>query len=151
MCKLLLLRLTLFISLSASPFVYAVTNNEVTDWVQKVLMQTMSISYQTTPNEEEQAAKNFSHSAWEPMNDFYFNESQIIKQYKLTLHPKPLNSPTLIKEDLCFGARCWRVNQNYNVPELHLNVSFSLLITSQKTTNKSPFIVKSLDMKIEHY
>ncbi|KTC82114.1 hypothetical protein [Legionella cincinnatiensis] len=151
MCKLLLLRFMLLISLFASPLVSAVTNNEVTDWAQKILMDTMSISYLTTPNEEKEAEKNFSHAAWEPMNNFYFNESKIIKHYKLTLHPRPLNHPTLIKEELCFGSPCWRVNQTYNVPELHLNVAFSLLITSQKTTNKSPFIVKSLDMKVEHY
>ncbi|KTD06551.1 hypothetical protein Lgra_3328 [Legionella gratiana] len=151
MFKLLLLRLIVLISLSASSLVYAVTTNEVTDWVQKVLMYTMSISYQTTPDEEKEAEKNFSPSAWEPMNDFYFNESKIIKHYKLTLHPKPLNPPTLIKEDLCFGSPCWRVNQTYNIPELHMNVAFSLLITKIGTTNKSSFIVKSLDMKVQRY
>ncbi|KTD53845.1 hypothetical protein Lsan_3509 [Legionella santicrucis] len=151
MCKLLLPRFMLLISLFASPLVYAVTNNEVTDWAQKVLMYTMSISYLTTPDEDKEAAKNFSHSAWESVNGFYFNESKIIKHYKLTLHPKPLNYPTLIKEDMCFGAPCWRINQTYNIPELHLNVAFSLLITSQKTASKSPFIIKSLNMKVEHY
>lgn len=141
----------LLLLLSQSPFLYAVTNKEVTDWVQKVLMYTMSISYQTTPDEEKEAEKYFSHSAWEPMDDFYFNEAKIIKQYELTLHPKPLNHPTIIKEELCFGAPCWRINQTYNIPELHMNVAFSLLITSKGTINKSPFIVQSLDMKVQHY
>ncbi|CDZ79320.1 hypothetical protein BN59_03638 [Legionella massiliensis] len=150
MFKLLVLRLMIILSLSASPLAYAFTNNEVADWAQKVLMNTLSVSYLTTVKEDKEAAKYFSHAAWVPMYDFFLNESNIMKAYKLTIHPRPLTTPTLV-EERCFESPCWRVDQNYDVPELHLNIAFSLLITSKATYGEAPLIVQSLNMKVQHY
>lgn len=120
----------------------------VTQWTEHVLMESLTASYQDTQADIEQVQKYYSHAAWEPMNLFFDKELQAIETHKLTVHPKPINKPTVTQENNCQFKSCWRVNQSYNLPELHLNIDFSLLIIRSNTTQ---YLIQSLNMKVEHY
>lgn len=149
MYKTRIIRFILLFSFFASFLIHAAKDSYVTDWAQQLLIDTLSASYLDTPADIESVQKNYSSAAWDPMIDFFDNERQTIQLYKLTLHPVPLNEPVLSEMDNCGSARCWRVNQTYNLPELHLNIDFSLFIVN--SANGTPLLVQSLDMKVHRY
>jgi hypothetical protein len=139
-------------ALITSPVHYASVNNlsekAVTKWTQKILMDSLTASYHDSQSDIESVQKYYSHAAWDPMNLFFDKELNAINTHKLTLHPRPLNNPTVSQENNCQVKPCWRVNQSYNLPELHLNIDFSLLIIRSSTTE---YLIQSLNMKVTHY
>lgn len=149
MYKALALRFILLLSFFASFLIHAAKDSYVTDWAQQLLIDTLSASYLNTPAEIETVRNNYSRAAWDPMSNFFENELQFIQLYKLTLHPKPINEPTILEIENCASARCWRVNQTFNIPELHMNIDFSLLIIN--TSSGTPLLVQSVDMKVHRY
>ncbi|MBL7480096.1 hypothetical protein [Legionella bononiensis] len=152
MIKPLALHMTMLFALIISPVHYASGTNlrekAVTRWTQNILMDSLTASYRDTQSDIESVQKYYSHAAWDPMNLFFDKELKAIYTHKLTLHPKPLNNPTVSHEDNCQVKPCWRVNQSYNLPELHLKIDFSLLIIRSSTTE---YLIQSLNMKVDHY
>lgn len=145
------LGLMLFISFFISSLSYASSDEYVTDWAQKTLMNTLAASYLDTPEEVEMIRKEYSQEAWVPMSEFFHKELQIIEEQKLTLHPKPITEVTITRTKHCISVHCWRVNQAYKIPELHMNIGFSLLIVGASPAKDSPFLIQSLDMKVHNY
>lgn len=142
-----LLLFFLFISYHAQAF----SNKYVSDWAQNTLIQTLSVSYIDSPDENRLIQKKYSLAAWEPMRDFFSKELQIIEEQKLTIHPKPLTKPKVTRSNNCLSSDCWEVTQSYNLPELHMNVDFSLFIVSASPSNESPFLIQSANIKIHQY
>lgn len=149
------LRLMLLITLFTLPFNQASSafqnNVQITEWAEQILMDSLSASYLDKPSEIQAVSKYYSHAAWEPMNDFFNNELETIKLHKLTLHPVALSKPTLIEDNQCTNYRCWRVNQKFKIPELNMNVDFSLLIIPVTRPKADPLLIQSLDIKVQHY
>lgn len=139
------------ISFFISFLAHASSNNYVTDWAQKTLIQTLTVSYLDTPADVEAIQKKYSHAAWEPMSAFFNKETNMIDQQKLSTHPKPLTEPKITKLTDCISDQCWRVNQSFNIPELHMNIDFSLLVVSASPSGDSPFLIQSVDMNVHHY
>lgn len=139
----------LILSFFASFLIYAADDKYVANWAQQLLIDSLSASYLNTPSEIEAIQKNYSMAAWEPMSDFFENEQQIMELNKLILHPEPLTTPTVSEVEDCMFSRCWRVNQSFNVPELHMNIDFSLFII--KSLSGSPLLVQSVGMKVHRY
>jgi hypothetical protein len=145
------LRFFFNISFFTSFLAHAHKDDYVTNWAQNLLIETLSISYLDKPHEIDITRKKYSHAAWEPMNSFFHKEIKIIEEHKLILHPKPLTEPTIIRTEECISIHCWRVNQSFNIPELHMNIAFSLLIVSAMPVINSPFLVQSVDMVVRNY
>jgi hypothetical protein len=139
------------ISFFTASLIYASRDNYVTDWAQKTLMDTLAASYLDTPEEVEVVQKKYSPAAWGPMSDFFHKELKIIQDQKLTLHPIPLTQATITRSENCISVHCWRVSQLYKIPELHMNIDFSLLIVSASPSGDSPFLIQSVDMKVHNY
>ena len=139
------------LSLCISFFAHASGDSYVTDWTQKTLIETLSASYFDTPQDVALVRKKYSQAAWEPMSDFFNKELKMIDEQKLIIHPKPLTEPTISKLAECISDQCWRVNQSFNIPELHMNIDFSLLVVSASPSEDSPFLIQSVDMNVHHY
>lgn len=145
------LRFLLLFSFFIPCHAQAFSNKYVTDWTQETLMQTLSVSYRDKPEDSTAIQNKYSLAAWEPMSNFFSKELKIINEQKLTIHPQPLTQPTITRLEQCASANCWKVNQAYNLPELHMNLDFSLLIVSAAPAHQSPFIIQSANIKVHHY
>lgn len=145
------LRLLPLIALFICSFVYATKDNYVSEWVQNTLMETLSVSYADKPSDSVAIQKKYSHAAWEPMSDFFNREVKIINEQKLTTHPKPLTEPTIERIQHCISVDCWRVEQSYNIPELHMDIDFSVRVIKSAPATDAPFLIQSLSMKVHHY
>ncbi|MCL9685303.1 hypothetical protein [Legionella maioricensis] len=139
------------IAFFVSSLAHAFSDSYVTDWAQKTLIETLTVSYLTTPEETEATQKKYSLAAWEPMSAFFNKELIVIDQQKLSTHPKPLTEPTITKLTKCISDQCWRVNQSFNIPELHMNIDFSLLLVTASPGGYSPFLIQSVDMNVHRY
>ncbi len=145
------LRLLPLIALFICSFVYATKDNYVSEWVQNTLMETLSVSYSDKPKDSVTTQKKYSHAAWEPMNDFFDKEIKIIKEQQLVTHPKPLTEPTIERIQHCISVDCWKVDQSYNIPELHMDIDFSVRVIKASPASDSPFLIQSLNMKVHRY
>ena len=125
--------------------VYAFTDDEVVKWSSAVLTQTLSASYQDTPEQIAAVRSHYMLAAWGPMLDFFVEKRAYVQKNQLTLHPTPLSDPTLVASGLCHDLPCWRVNQSFSVPELAFNIDFSLLITITGNMSDPALIVQSMD------
>lgn len=131
-------------------FVHAAQDNYVAGWVQKTLMETLTVSY--ADSSVNSALENkYSHPAWDAMSTFFNKELKIIKEQKLVTHPQPLTQVTVERLSSCMSADCWKVNQSYKISELHMDIDFSLQVVKASPANKSPFLIQSLNMKIHRY
>lgn len=125
---------------------YANNDNEkVAKWAQEVLLYTLTIDYTTTPDELAKRRRNFLPVAWNAFRSFIGNRVQVIRDKKLSLHPRPLSSPRVAAEGLFSGIQYWQIDQIIYIPELSLNIYFALLIIK---TNGPPFVVQSMSVTI---
>lgn len=141
----------LFLSLYFSSIAHSFGDSYVTDWTQKTLIETLSASYFDTPQDVALVRKKYSQAAWEPMSAFFNKELKMIDKQKLVIHPKPLTEPKITNLTDCISDQCWRVNQSFNIPELHMNIDFSLLVVSASPSGDSPFLIQSVNMNVHHY
>ncbi len=136
-------------------FSYAHADDMTTigDWAQHILMETLSASYKDTPAEIKAVRKNYLPGAWGPMHQFLLNRRVEINEKKLTLHPQPLTSPTVVPNNDCGLSQCWRVNQSFNIPELSLTMHFSLQIVPASLIKGSTslFLIQSLSIVMHDY
>lgn len=132
-------------------YLHAEDAGNVGDWTQQILIDTLSASYKDTPAEIEAVKKNYLPYAWGPMNQFLLDKRIEINEKQLTLHPKPLTNPKVTESTNCGVSPCWNVEQIFYIPELLLNVYFSLQVTTgaiQKDST-SPFMIRSLSIVIK--
>lgn len=149
MYKLFVVRFVLVLALATASVTHASKDDDqkVTLWAQSILIDSLSASYRDTDAEIFEVQKYYSQGAWEPLNDFFHEELKIIKEQKLTVHPKALTPPNLMMELHCLKIPCWRVNQSFNLPELNMSIDFSLLMI----TYKNNFFIDSLNMRVRRY
>lgn len=147
--------LILLINLLISSVSFAASNIPnsilVTEWAERVLMDSLTASYFDKTEDIKSVQKYYSLAAWETINDFFNNELKIINQYKLSVHPKALTKPMLSKETNCEYKLCWRVNQKFKLPELRMTIDFSLVITRIIQSNSEHYFIQNLNMNINRY
>ncbi|WP_019218280.1 hypothetical protein [Legionella tunisiensis] len=145
----------LFVFLLALPFLFISLANadnsdqRVCSWAEKILMETLSVSYNDPPDDTS-VQHYYMPSAWWPMVEFFNDKLDLIYQQKLILHPQLQSPATVVSQGNCAGVACWRVNLAFYIPELHQDIKFSLLILPTSKGN-SPFIIQSLDMVLNYY
>lgn len=144
------LRFLPLLALFIGSFVHAAQDNYVAKWVENTLIETLSVSYADTSSNNSLENK-YSHPAWDAMSNFFNKELETIKEQKLVIHPKPLTAPTVERISSCMSTDCWKVDQSYKIPELHMDIDFSLHVVKASPANKSPFLIESLNLKIHRY
>ncbi|WP_419418509.1 hypothetical protein ACNVED_08050 [Legionella sp. D16C41] len=149
-----LLWLIILCSFLISLFVRAEDRKEqdVASWTQQVLLTTLSASYDDSTADVNEVSKNYYPAAWFMMRSFFQDKINEIKEKKITLHPKPLTAPKIVYTGYCGNNFCWRINQQIYVPELGLNIDFSvLLIKLTADDNHAPYRIQSLNIKLSSY
>ncbi|CAM3004320.1 Macrophage killing protein with similarity to conjugation protein [Legionella steigerwaltii] len=136
--------------LTYSNFLNADTNSQLISWVQETLTDTLSVNYTENLTDTDPVISHYSYNAWQGMVQFLGGYMDVIKEKKLTIHPVLDRNPTITQTGYSSGVPYWRVNQNVNLPELRLNVSFSLMITVP-SSGSAPYIIQNLDMQKSTY
>jgi hypothetical protein len=132
-------------------YVHADDFRSVGNWTQEILMGTLSASYTDTPAEIAAIKKNYLPYAWGPMHQFLLNKRAEINEKQLTLHPKPLTHPKVMESTNCGVSPCWEVVQVFYIPELSVNIYFSLKVTKGTIVKNSPlpFMIRSVSIVIK--
>ncbi|WP_051555158.1 hypothetical protein [Legionella fairfieldensis] len=137
--------LLLFFALLFSPFSYSDSDDlQVANWTEQVLLKTLSISYQTTPDDFALLKQNFLNNAWLALSNFLSEELETLRDQQLTLHPAAIEQAQVVNSGYVSGIHFWRVNQTISLPELSLAIAFSVIVIKRNGT--PPYVIQSIDM-----
>ncbi len=125
---------------------YADDEQEVTDWVQKALLSTLSIDYRQTDAEIAKSHKYYLDNAWKALGSFLGDKKAMVRTQKLELHPFPASPAVVTDTGYVSGIHYWRVNQKIMIPELGTQIDFSVVVLETRPTNGSRFIIQSISM-----
>ncbi|KTC84292.1 DotI/IcmL/TraM family protein [Legionella cincinnatiensis] len=141
--KSLLQKTLLFVVLVTSSLnLYAQTDAEVTQWVKKIILDTLSVDYNYKSREHSVFRKNYSDNAWNALVVFLGGYLKVVREQHLTLHPKFAKEPFIESEGVSNGVQYWRVDSVVLVSEVNEMVAFSMIVT--KPFDR--FIIQSVDM-----
>lgn len=126
---------------------------QVINWLQHTLLQTLSVSYLSTPKDFETFhQQNYTNDAWESITGFLGNYMSIVRANKLTLHPQ-LNGAAMLLESGVIqnnhffdGISYWRIRQSIVIPELAKQIDFSIVVIQEPSANH--YLIQSMDMLI---
>ncbi|WED43472.1 hypothetical protein [Legionella cardiaca] len=124
--------------------------DEVSEWTERTLMATLSAGYLDDASEAANVRRHYMPTAWRPMQSFFRDKLELMKERKLTLHPQPVIPATVILRD-CEGVSCWRVHQAFIVPELRNKIDFDVLVVTADPAHGSPFLIQSMDIGVTEY
>lgn len=143
-----LLRISLITTLLFfSSFVYADEKATVGQWVQQTLLDTLSVNYTQQPEDFDQIRANYSFDAWNGIVSFLGGYMDVIHTKQMTLHPAPDGDAKIISSGTYSGIQFWRINQNITLPELNIELSFSVLVLARNSSTGPSYIIQSLDMQ----
>lgn len=126
-----------------TPVSHADEDAAVAAWTQQVLMDTLSVDYQTIGTDLKGVKNNYTLDAWEGLGSFLGSYVPMIKNNQLVLHPQALGNAQVVNEGDYSGIQFWRVNQSITIPELNVRIDFSVIVI--KATNP-PYVIQSLNM-----
>ena len=127
-------------------------NSQITSWVQQVLITTLSVSYLDNPSTSASVRTNYTDNAWEAITGFLGHYVVTVRAQQLSLHPVAHGDAVIINSgvvpnDILPGLQFWQVNQAITIPELHLNINFSVIVTLNVADNN--YRIQSLSMAIQ--
>jgi len=127
-------------------------NSQITSWVQRVLITTLSVSYSDNFRAAPPIRTNYTDNAWAAITGFLGHYVDTVRAQQLTLHPVANGAAIVVDSgvfpnDILPGLKFWQVNQQITIPELRLNISFSVVVTLNVTDNK--YRIQSLSMAIQ--
>ncbi|KTD15141.1 Macrophage killing protein with similarity to conjugation protein [Legionella gratiana] len=141
--KSLLQKTLLFVVLFTSSLsVSAQTDAEVCQWVKQIILDTLSIDYNYKTRDRTEFRKNYSDNAWSALVAFLGGYVKVVKEQRLTLHPKFAKEPFIENQWVANGVQYWRVDSVVLVSELNEMVAFSMVVT--KPFDR--FVIQSVDM-----
>lgn len=118
-------------------------NHPVAIWAANALNQTLSLNYKTLPSNLNKAKKYYMPIAWQTLTNFLNDKLVVIQDRHLILRPKALTYANIFTQEDYAGVRFWRVNQRYRIPELNMDIAFSLIIVK---ASKQPYLIQSINM-----
>ena len=110
---------------------------DVANWTQKVLLTTLSVSFDDKKKHYEEVRPFYSYEAWHALESFFSQYLDTIENQKLTLQPAAIGQPIVlhsgvVKDNNFFnGLQYWMVEQSFYIPELQLNTHFAVLVLSE--------------------
>lgn len=121
-------------------------DQDVLNWSQQILLQTLTVNYTQTPADFAQIKLNYSRNAWAGLSGFLSDAVEMIREDQLSLHPKLLTPPELVQKGNYQGIDYWRINMLILVPELNKELGFSLLVIKTTPTKLGSYMIQSLDI-----
>lgn len=112
-------------------------DTDVANWAQKVLLTTLSVSFDDKENHYKEVRPFYSYEAWKALKNFFSQYLDTIENKKLTLHPMVVGQPIVlhsgvVKDNNFFdGVQYWMIEQSFYIPEIKLNIHFAVLVLSQ--------------------
>ncbi|MDP3267491.1 MAG: hypothetical protein Q8M40_00445 [Legionella sp.] len=134
-----------------SSLIHSNEHKTVTLWVQGALLNTLSLSYKDKPLQESPNRINYTFNAWNAITGFLGGYMKTVRARELTLSPQPVNKPTVVNSGVVSGIQFWRVNQSILLPELTLQVDFSLVVLARDPTTGGPYIIQSMDIRKKQF
>ncbi len=119
----------LFLMVLVFPLWALVRNDKlVTDWTSSVLKETLSVSYLQTPEQVKSTSKYYSYNGWDNIANFLGSRMPNVRKYKITTTPVPDGPAKVVRSGIYKGAPFWRVNQAWQVPQVSVEVWFSVIV-----------------------
>jgi len=112
-------------------------------WTKQTLLQTFTLNHESMNAQLKQAESNYTPSAWSDLLSFFGDNPSTIRNYKLNLHPKVTGPGQIISSGDLDGVTYWKIVQPLSIPELNMNVSFSVIVIK---AGKPPFLIQSVNM-----
>lgn len=124
-------------------------DDEVAAWTQTVLINTLSLDYDSYEADIEANRINYTQNARDALRGFLGNYLSVIEENQLSLHPQALGNAQIINEGYFSGIHFWRVNQAIAIPELNIQIFFSIVVV--KVNGNPPYLVQSVSMVKQPY
>lgn len=123
----------------------------IINWVQGVLLETLTFSYNDQSDSQNSLRTNFTYNAQSAISSFLGNYRQKVISEEMILQPQ-LNGPGQIirsgivnRSNFFNGIHYWQVQQAILMPKLDLNVTFTALVIELKANR---YIIASLNMTL---
>lgn len=107
----------------------------ITDWTSKVLKETLTVSYTETPEEANAPSKYYSYNGWNNIADFLGSRMPNVKKYKLITTPIADGPAEIVSSGVYKGLPFWRVNQAWTIPQVSVEVWFSVVVMQKPDGN----------------
>lgn len=126
-------------------------DSKVTDWTKQVLLSTLAINYAESEKSIDAMRLNYTVNAWHALSTFLGNYVSIVRKERLTLHPvangpaKLTDSGVVHKGNFFNGVHYWRINQSVTIPELNINIDFSLFVV-KLYPKRDKYLIQSINM-----
>ncbi len=126
-------------------------DEKIKQWTQKVILQTLSISYDNNPEVYKKVHRYYLYNAWKGLDMFLGRFVSEIDEKKLTIHPRLIGPTTIsdkgvIKESNFFkGVHYWVVHQLVDIPGLGFQINFTFIVLQMADLN---YIIHNIDMKL---
>lgn len=133
-------------SINSSALYAANSNTRVIQWAQQTLMDTLSVSYTSKPQDFATVRKNYTLDAWSGMTGFLGGNMKNIREKQLTLHPVLLPDTQILSTGLYSGMSYWIIRQSVAIDELNTKLTFTLTILGRSGAAGSPYIIQSLSI-----
>lgn len=134
------------ILLILTPNLYANPPIAVTAWTKKILMNTLTVDYTYKNKAPGETPEGFTVNAWSAIREFLGGYIQVIRDRKLSIHPVFLVEPQVVDSGVVTGIHFWRVNSKVSLPELNIQVVFSLITIATAPSSNTPYVIQSISM-----
>ncbi|WP_419420063.1 hypothetical protein ACNVED_01845 [Legionella sp. D16C41] len=121
---------------------------QVLTWTRQTLSKTLCISYQTIDSQLSSVKTNYTLEAWQNLKSFLGDKIIMVRDNRLTLHPKAVKTNQLVAKQGFRNIIYWRVNQGFDIPELKMMIYFSVIVIPAKNP---PYLIQSLNVTTLDY
>lgn len=121
----------------------------VTDWVEQTLLLSTALNFTNNESYSSPVRLRYTHNGWEALSNFLSHYANSSLGNDMPFHPTVISEPAIVNSGIITnshffaGTPYWRVEQGIAIPELNINIAFSVLVI--ETTDKH-FLIQSLDM-----
>ncbi|QRN04776.1 hypothetical protein GH742_13420 [Legionella sp. MW5194] len=124
-------------------------DDEVAAWAQTTLLNTLTVNYDSYEEDIASNRINYTQNARDALRGFLGNYLSVIEENQLSLHPQALGNAQIINEGYFSGIHFWRINQAIAIPELSIQIAFSIVVV--KVNGDPPYLVQSVSMIKQPY
>ncbi|BCA94062.1 hypothetical protein TUM19329_04230 [Legionella antarctica] len=129
-----------------SSFSHANPNPDVGEWVKQTLSDTLSIYFEQKQDNLAPIRNNYSYDSWNALLGFLSNYIDTSRKQQLIVHPYLKDEPIVVGQGLSSGIHFWRVNQAVVLPELKIELFFSIIVLLRSADSEEPYVIQSMDI-----
>lgn len=121
-------------------------DSKVIQWAQQTLIDTLSVSYTTQPQDFALIRERYSVNAWNGLTEFLGGAMKTIRTEQLTLNPVLQGDPQILATGNFSGIHYWVFRQSVVIEEMKVELSFTLTILERDPLTGYPYVVQSLSI-----